>query len=187
VDKLTLEEISKGEQFRIIVDALLPTRSPRPDVWYQLVAELINDGFKFNHPTGEWINHEPVTIRGRACFTEARAWLRHWDNTQSHHVGGDIELRIGTRIRLIRDVERYPYFIAKAGLEGVITENNEFHIAARMDTPLAGAEQWDNNILWNDCNEGMEAFVDDVQLIGYAQDPEGRDQEFGPNWRKIIK
>jgi hypothetical protein len=80
----------------------------------------------------------------------------------------DIELRVGTRIRLIRDVERFPFFIAKAGMEGVITENNEFHIAARMDAPLAGAEEWDNAILWNDCNEGLEAFVDDVQLIGYA-------------------
>jgi hypothetical protein len=170
--KSNIEEISKSEQFRIIVDALLSTRSKRPDVWYQLVAELINDGFKFNHPTAEWINDEPVTIRGKACFTEAQAWLRHWDNTQSHHVGErleinpDIELRVGTRIRLIRAVERYPFFIAKAGLEGVITENSGHQIAAKMDVPLAGSEEWNNAIIWED--EAIEQFVDDVQLIGYS-------------------
>lgn len=98
MDKLTIEEIAKGEQFRITVDALLPTYSKRPDIWYELIAKLINDGFTFDHTRAEWQNG---AITGRVCFHGSKnaAWLRHRDNTQSHHVGErldvnpDIELR----------------------------------------------------------------------------------------------
>jgi hypothetical protein len=51
------------------------------------------------------------------------------------------------RGRLIRDVERYPNFIAKAGLTGVLREDNGA-LYLTMDEPLAGAEEWDNSIQW---------------------------------------
>jgi len=86
----------------------------------------------------------------------------------------DIELRVGTRIRLIRDVERFPFFIATAGLEGVITENSAEKIAAKMDRKLGGAEAWNNEIHW-ETDFNADEFVDDVQLIESAETVQERE------------
>lgn len=60
--------------------------------------------------------------------------------------------RVGDRIRLRREVSKYPHFIAEAGLTGTVTESSADDISGlisvRMDEPLAGAEAWDNEILW---------------------------------------
>lgn len=54
---------------------------------------------------------------------------------------------IGKRIRLVEDVERYPDFIAPAGMTGVIVQVKPY-VAVKMDKELKGAEQWDNEVHW---------------------------------------
>ena len=75
------------------IAALAPTLSQRPPHYYDLVRKLLADGFSYRHQTAEW--HKTVTdgglsgeVRGRICWTADRAWLRHWDNAQSHFVYG---------------------------------------------------------------------------------------------------
>lgn len=86
-------------EFKTTVKALIRTYSPRPQCWFNLVAVLINEGFTFDHMTAEWskVDDTPCKvdgceqqhmIYGHISFTETRAWLRHRDNTQSHHVYG---------------------------------------------------------------------------------------------------
>ena len=53
-----------------------------------------------------------------------------------------------SRYRLVRDVERYPNFIAKAGLTGTMLPEEHGVARLKMDAPLAGAEDWDNCIEW---------------------------------------
>lgn len=57
----------------------------------------------------------------------------------------------GDRIRLRRNVERFPHFIAKAGSLGEITEaHGDGSVWAKMDVLIPGCEEWDNEIAWTD-------------------------------------
>ena len=59
----------------------------------------------------------------------------------------DSKLIAGARYRLVRDVMRYPNFIAEAGLTGVLWEDQGgFYL--QMDELLDGAQDWDNGIQW---------------------------------------
>jgi hypothetical protein len=75
-------------------------------------------------------------------------------------------MRLGDRVRLRRDVERFPHFIAKTGLTGeIVAFDSEDCVWVLMDAPLPGAEEWDNEILWTT----EDNFDADVALV-----PEGR-------------
>lgn len=56
---------------------------------------------------------------------------------------------VGRRVELVRDVERYPDFIAERGRTGTIVRWEPDMIAVRMDEPLKGSEEWDNQVHWN--------------------------------------
>lgn len=87
-------------------------------------------------------------------------------------------ISVGTRIRLIRDVYRFPDFIAHRGNIGVVT--NYFvtfsssgtvftTINASMKDPMEGAEEWNNELIWNFSSpssmKNIKMFLDDVELI----------------------
>ena len=55
----------------------------------------------------------------------------------------------GTPVRLVNDVDRYPHFIAGAGMTGRVTVNDGETFCVRMDQHLPGAEDWDNEIVWS--------------------------------------
>jgi hypothetical protein len=73
----------------------------------------------------------------------------------------------GDRVRLTVDVDRYPHFLAKKGLTGIVLDTNASDwpksIAVKMDEPLEGCEEWDNTILWSD--EEREYFPQQVERI----------------------
>lgn len=54
----------------------------------------------------------------------------------------------GSRVRLRNVVERYPHFIAPAGALGTVVTLDEEVLAVRLDEPLAGAEEWGNEVHW---------------------------------------
>jgi hypothetical protein len=56
---------------------------------------------------------------------------------------------VGARVRLVHDVERYPHFVALAGATGVVVDVGDPNLyAVRLDEPLAGAEEWSNEVHW---------------------------------------
>lgn len=69
---------------------------------------------------------------------------------------------LGKKVRLKRDVDRYPNFVAKAGSTGVINWWSDDDASVKLDEPLAGAEHWDNCILWAALNG--ECMWDDVEV-----------------------
>lgn len=79
---------------------------------------------------------------------------------------------VGSRGRLLRSVDRFPHFVAGAGATGTVTEATESLIALRMDEPLPGAEEWDNEVCWT--SDDIEAadqtvavvFYEDVEITG---------------------
>jgi hypothetical protein len=58
-------------------------------------------------------------------------------------------LPVGTRVRLSNPVDRYPHFIAEAGSLGTVASSDADVLAVELDEPLAGAEDWDNQVLWS--------------------------------------
>lgn len=54
----------------------------------------------------------------------------------------------GTKVRLAREIERYPHFTAEAGLTGTVTRFDDEVAAVRLDEPVPGAEEWNNEIHW---------------------------------------
>lgn len=56
----------------------------------------------------------------------------------------------GTRVRLTRPVDRYPHFRVDAGATGVVVNTGDPDLyAVLMAQPIDGAEDWDNEIIWN--------------------------------------
>jgi hypothetical protein len=77
------------------------------------------------------------------------------------------QIATGDRIRLTMDVDRYPHFVAKEGLTGIVLDVNPNDwpktIAVQMDEPLEGCEEWDNCVLWSD--DDLEHFQDEVEKV----------------------
>lgn len=55
---------------------------------------------------------------------------------------------VGARARLRRGVDRFPHFCVEARAIGTVTEASAWLVALRMDEPVIGAEQWDNELCW---------------------------------------
>lgn len=75
---------------------------------------------------------------------------------------------VGSRWKLKRDVDRFPHFVAPAGAEGTITDTYDSNISLRLDEPLAGAEEWDNEVVWAHGNAGGRPdriFFEDCEAI----------------------
>lgn len=62
-------------------------------------------------------------------------------------------LQPGVRVILRTDIDRWPHFIAKAGMTGVIAEftpGPRGLLSVKLDQPLEGCEEWDNHVIWSD-------------------------------------
>lgn len=71
-----------------------------------------------------------------------------------------------SRVVLVRDVERYPFFIAPKGSTGTIVHADAEMIAIRLDEFLPGAEEWDNEVCFYACADGFGGFLDEVRGVG---------------------
>lgn len=60
-----------------------------------------------------------------------------------------MRLTVGTKVRLMHEVDRYPHFIAAKGMVGVVSHADEHTVCVRMDEHLPGAEEWDNEVVWS--------------------------------------
>ena len=77
----------------------------------------------------------------------------------------------GQRVRLKRDVDRYPSFIAKKGMEGTVVAipgPDDMNLAVKMDDHIDGAEEWDNEVHWIE-DLDMEWVNGDLEVIGGAK------------------
>ncbi len=70
----------------------------------------------------------------------------------------------GDRVRLRRDVERYPFFVARKGMTGVITVVEPNTIIVKLDDPLCGAQDWNNSVYWEK-DFTLEDVVADLELL----------------------
>lgn len=69
------------------------------------------------------------------------------------------EVNVGDRFVLTQVVERYPHFSAPVGLTGTVVEVDPM-VAGKMDLPLKGAEEWDNEIMFGQSGEKIDSLAD---------------------------
>lgn len=55
------------------------------------------------------------------------------------------EINVGDRIELTEWVERFPSFQVPPGATGVVTDAGAL-VSIKMDNPIAGCEEWDNEV-----------------------------------------
>jgi len=77
-------------------------------------------------------------------------------------------LPTGTKVRLTRNVERYPHFIAPEAATGVVVMTGKWTgwdtpvegvFSVRIDEPIAGAEAWDNEVHWGEGENPQQDLV----------------------------
>lgn len=71
---------------------------------------------------------------------------------------------VGQRIMLRHDVERYPHFIAEAGMIGTVRVATKDYISVKMDDDLENCKEWDNCIEWTD--DYRAGFWEDCAELG---------------------
>jgi len=80
-------------------------------------------------------------------------------------------LQVGQRVRLRRNVERYPHFIAGAGLTGTVSYVDAAMVGVKMDEHIDGCEEWDNEVMWYAAHVSMpgvddfDGLEDDLEVL----------------------
>lgn len=64
--------------------------------------------------------------------------------------------RIGARFFLRHAVDRFPHFVAPVNATGTIVAVDSHAIAGKMDSHIAGAEEWDNCVVWDRLSDAPE-------------------------------
>lgn len=72
-------------------------------------------------------------------------------------------MKEGTRVRLIRDVERFPHCFAHAGQTGTYVGHRMGISAVRMDAYFDGLDEWQNCLEWYDEETGP--MIEDVEIL----------------------
>ena len=76
----------------------------------------------------------------------------------------DTKIAEGKRVRLLQNVDRFPHFVARKGITGTVTEVTDQFVSVKMDDHIDGAEEWDNEIVW-DANANLEWINEDVEVV----------------------
>lgn len=73
--------------------------------------------------------------------------------------------KVGDRVCLTRDVDRFPDFIARKGMVGTVcTVEIDGALAVKMDDTIAGCEEWDNQVWWT-FDFHLEDIADDLAMV----------------------
>jgi hypothetical protein len=81
-------------------------------------------------------------------------------------------VQVGKRVRLKNRVDRFPEFSVPAGMTGTINEVTDTLVSVKMDTPVPGAEDFDNCLHFYDATsygdpkpDGWDRFDEQVEYI----------------------
>lgn len=78
--------------------------------------------------------------------------------------------KVGSRVQLKRDVERYPSFNVDKGEIGTIVKNTKSEIYVEMDNEINGGEDWNNCIIWYlEGSNNLDEVEADLKIIGFSK------------------
>lgn len=82
------------------------------------------------------------------------------DTRKPESTAGQGRIQTGYRFALRHDVDRFPDFCAKRGMTGTVSRiQDDGLVCARMDQQIDGAQEWDNEVWWQN---GIPEFLDDT-------------------------
>lgn len=129
----------------------------------ELLRVLEDHGWRIAHDA---TSNDTVTFRADREFATHVAAINaariagatdHIIDCDDEGLGGTLEtslpdapIEVGQRYALTADVERFPHFIARKGATGTVTDTQPQLVALTLDEPLAGAEEWDNAVIFTD-------------------------------------
>ena len=74
--------------------------------------------------------------------------------------------KMGDRVVLLQDVERFPHAIVAEGATGTVAEVERGHLAVVLDDIVEGLEEWDNWLIWCDTGDAdMDCVDNDIALL----------------------
>lgn len=71
------------------------------------------------------------------------------DHVRKMEERADNRPAVGAKVLFIDAVDRYPHFTVPAGATGTVTNSDDDYYAVKVDQPIAGAEEWDNEVIWS--------------------------------------
>ncbi len=79
---------------------------------------------------------------------------------------------VGKRVRLKNRVDRFPEFSVPEGVTGTINEVTDTLVSVKLDTPISGAEDFDNCLHFYDATsfgdpnaDGWDRFAEQVEYL----------------------
>lgn len=55
-------------------------------------------------------------------------------------------MRLGEKVQLKNDIERYPHFYLNKGMTGIVVRITKELIAIKMNKKIVGMEEWNNEL-----------------------------------------
>lgn len=99
---------------------------------------------------------ESVSFEDAGVMTNNRGLVLRMDDGAEFQVsivqsayGTEPTFEVDTRVRLKVDVDRYPHFIAPAGITGTVVDDSGGVLSVRMDEEVPGAEEWSNELVFS--------------------------------------
>ncbi len=75
------------------------------------------------------------------------------------------QFSVGDRVELIRPVDRFPFFAVMDGAVGTVTTVEDGCFCVRMDDFIDGAEEWQNEIVWDMDDLELDDPMNDIRRI----------------------
>ncbi len=71
------------------------------------------------------------------------------DHVRRLEEAADNRPAVGAKVLFVDALERYPHFTVPAGATGTVTNSDDDYYAVKVDQPIPGAEEWDNEVIWS--------------------------------------
>jgi len=78
--------------------------------------------------------------------------------------------KVGTKVTLARNVDRYPHARVEIGETGTVTHSDEGFIGVTLDKIHDGLDEWDNELAWYTSGTGVQSYGDVVADLGLKID-----------------
>lgn len=96
-----------------------------------------------------WRDEPPADNDPENGPNEADARADYEDHVRRLEQAADNRPAVGARVLFVDQLDRYPFFTVPAGATGVVTNSDDDYYAVKVDQPIAGAEEFDNEVIWS--------------------------------------
>ena len=146
----------------------IQSASDEGDIFKRVMAEMQNAEECGGPTDGDYLDlmgriATEATRRAKICRERMEA---EWEVVRKIHEAHK-PFPVGARVVTLEPIDRFPHFMVGAGRTGTVSVSDDHTLAVKMDDPIAGAEEWDNEIVWYE-NDRLYAAEDIALAVPYA-------------------